>query len=424
MDTPAIIDLEDYLGLINRDSSVNADDAVSPLELESMRQSEGTWGITNESSQFDGRGRLNLTELSYNAHSNINGQQHEPCNQQIVLQLSSGQKVTIPAGELAAQLLAQTGSNQSMQPQLTLSGCHPYAVTNVSPQPLTVTQLLAQMAVQQQRQQQQLTTGALQFGVRNSTDSSTPVMPLHLSADGSQLYQAISGGQLSQQSSQPFILQHVSSVPTVTTMSWPPPILVGTQHLQQQQSAPTGFQQFQFVVKQENGVSNASSGPGMITVAPVQNCMAPSVTMLQHQTSSLPIPISLSSPLSSSSSVIGNGISVVQLVNGVCLGSDKIPISKITPSTKLFTGRTEKRTAHNEIEKRYRLSINDRIIELRKVISSADSKLNKSGVLRKTIEYIKFLQHTNSELKRENQALKLASDGQIGKLFENVCLIT
>jgi len=47
-------------------------------------------------------------------------------------------------------------------------------------------------------------------------------------------------------------------------------------------------------------------------------------------------------------------------------------------------------------------------------------QLNKSGVLRKTIEYIKFLQHSNSELKKENQALKLSSGGQIGKQVMDV----
>jgi len=116
-------------------------------------------------------------------------------------------------------------------------------------------------------------------------------------------------------------------------------------------------------------------------VAPVQNCLASSVAVLPHQISSVPVSLSSMSHLSSGSgvgSVVGNGISVVRLVNGVYQGGDKIPISKITASTKMFTGRTEKRTAHNEIEKRYRLSINDRIMELRNAISSADSKVTSS----------------------------------------------
>jgi len=156
----------------------------------------------------------------------------------------------MPAGELAAQLLAQTSASQSMQPQLPASGSLPYAISNVLPQPITVTQLLAQMAMQQQKQQQ-MNTAALQFSVSNSGASSTPMLPLRLSADGSQLFQTMSSGQLSQQCSQPIILRQVSSVdqaPTVTTVSWPPPIIVSTHHVQQQQSAPTGFQQYQVCV--------------------------------------------------------------------------------------------------------------------------------------------------------------------------------
>jgi len=38
-------------------------------------------------------------------------------------------------------------------------------------------------------------------------------------------------------------------------------------------------------------------------------------------------------------------------------------------------------------------------------------QLNKSGVLRKAIEYIKYLQSNNARLKRENLALKAASLG-------------
>ena len=41
-------------------------------------------------------------------------------------------------------------------------------------------------------------------------------------------------------------------------------------------------------------------------------------------------------------------------------------------------------------------------------------QLNKSGVLRKAIEYIRYLQTNNAKLKRENLALKAASAGQKG----------
>lgn len=58
-------------------------------------------------------------------------------------------------------------------------------------------------------------------------------------------------------------------------------------------------------------------------------------------------------------------------------------------------------------------------------------KLNKSGVLRKAIEYIKYLQTNNARLKRENLALKAASVGHKGSTgkstfvqFLYVCLCT
>lgn len=39
-------------------------------------------------------------------------------------------------------------------------------------------------------------------------------------------------------------------------------------------------------------------------------------------------------------------------------------------------------------------------------------QLNKSAILRKTIDYIKFLQNQNTKLKQENMALKMASRKQ------------
>ena len=41
-------------------------------------------------------------------------------------------------------------------------------------------------------------------------------------------------------------------------------------------------------------------------------------------------------------------------------------------------------------------------------------QLNKSGVLRKAIEYIRYLQAANTRLKQENLALKVASAGHKG----------
>jgi len=43
--------------------------------------------------------------------------------------------------------------------------------------------------------------------------------------------------------------------------------------------------------------------------------------------------------------------------------------------------RGEGRSAHNAIEKRYRLSINDKIVELRELIAGKDSKVGTSNTL-------------------------------------------
>ena len=42
-----------------------------------------------------------------------------------------------------------------------------------------------------------------------------------------------------------------------------------------------------------------------------------------------------------------------------------------------------RKPGHNAIEKRYRSSINDRIVELKNLVAGEESKLNKSLILRK-----------------------------------------
>ncbi|NXA62640.1 SRBP1 protein, partial [Mohoua ochrocephala] len=90
--------------------------------------------------------------------------------------------------------------------------------------------------------------------------------------------------------------------------------------------------------------------------------------------------------------------------------AEKLPINRLAPSGKpaLVQSRGEKRTAHNAIEKRYRSSINDKIVELKDLVVGTEAKLNKSAILRKAIEYIRFLQQSNQKLKQENLALKVA----------------
>ncbi|CAH2063297.1 unnamed protein product, partial [Iphiclides podalirius] len=90
----------------------------------------------------------------------------------------------------------------------------------------------------------------------------------------------------------------------------------------------------------------------------------------------------------------------------VVLDGDKIALNQ-APNLAVPKVKEVKRSAHNAIERRYRTSINDRIVELKNMLVGEEAKLNKSAILRKTIEYIKYLQNQNTRLKQENMALKL-----------------
>ncbi|XP_026987083.1 sterol regulatory element-binding protein 1 isoform X4 [Sagmatias obliquidens] len=92
--------------------------------------------------------------------------------------------------------------------------------------------------------------------------------------------------------------------------------------------------------------------------------------------------------------------------------ADKLPINRLAAGGKApgsAQSRGEKRTAHNAIEKRYRSSINDKIVELKDLVVGTEAKLNKSAVLRKAIDYIRFLQQGNQRLKQENLNLRTAA---------------
>ncbi|XP_069764184.1 sterol regulatory element-binding protein 2-like [Narcine bancroftii] len=139
-------------------------------------------------------------------------------------------------------------------------------------------------------------------------------------------------------------------------------------------------------------------------IAAVQN---PTITTLTTpmQTTTLQVPTLVSS----------NG--TILTTTPMLVGAEKVPIKQIAGNGKAPVEgpkEGEKRTTHNIIEKRYRSSINDKIIELKDLVMGTEAKMNKSGVLRKAIDYIKYLQQANHKLRQENMALKIANQKNKG----------
>ncbi|KAL0112766.1 hypothetical protein PUN28_012200 [Cardiocondyla obscurior] len=159
--------------------------------------------------------------------------------------------------------------------------------------------------------------------------------------------------------------------------------------------------------------------PNVVTLAPVtqQQLLLPAKLIKSEslvyskggQTiTSTPVPHQIHTLVNTTSgTVLTTGIPVV-------LDTDKVQINRLNTGTHVGVPRVRevKRSAHNAIERRYRTSINDKIIELKNIIVGVDAKLNKSAILRKTIDYIRYLQNTNAKLKAENMTLKMTAQRQ------------
>ncbi len=59
--------------------------------------------------------------------------------------------------------------------------------------------------------------------------------------------------------------------------------------------------------------------------------------------------------------------------------NEKVPINRISSSKNVTPPKGEKRSSHNAIEKRYRLSINDKIIELKNLVVGEEAKVNNEA---------------------------------------------
>uniref|UniRef100_A0A8C7UHN8 Sterol regulatory element-binding protein 2 n=1 Tax=Oncorhynchus mykiss TaxID=8022 RepID=A0A8C7UHN8_ONCMY len=189
---------------------------------------------------------------------------------------------------------------------------------------------------------------------------------------------------------QPMTIQHqrlLQTGQTIQTLSTAPTVHTMQQQVQQ---VPLLVHQPQ-ILKTENLVLTTLKPDGTQVLSTMQN---PGITTLTHpiQTQTLQVPTLMGS----------NILTTVPVMMG---GGDKLPIKQLSSGGVMKEG--ERRTTHNIIEKRYRSSINDKILELRDLVMGGDAKMHKSGVLRKAIDYIKYLQQVNHKLRQENLALKM-----------------
>ncbi|KTF97329.1 hypothetical protein cypCar_00036845 [Cyprinus carpio] len=169
------------------------------------------------------------------------------------------------------------------------------------------------------------------------------------------------------------------------------------------------------ILKADSLVLTTLKPDGTQVLSTVQN--TPGITTLTApiQTTSLQTLMS-SNILTTVPMVMGGGdkLPIKQLSSGTAHtgGGARVSMEQgvaVTAGTGGVVKEGEKRTTHNVIEKRYRSSINDKILELRDLVMGSDAKMHKSGVLRKAIDYIKYLQQVNHKLRQENLTLKMAN---------------
>ena len=192
------------------------------------------------------------------------------------------------------------------------------------------------------------------------------------------------------------IIQHI-------TVSEQDPIVSSVYNLPQQPqqvqlNQTTKFPSVETILQQKPIKNDATSTTNTTAYLAVKReSQSPSSTSIS------PIPYENSlSPLSSS-------INQSHLSSTSPNGKSMLNDCPNSPGSKLMLNAPpEKRTAHNAIERRYRSSINDKIIELKNIVVGENAKLNKSAVLRKAIEYIHYLQNMNDKLKQENMQLRLS----------------
>lgn len=173
-------------------------------------------------------------------------------------------------------------------------------------------------------------------------------------------------------------------------------------HHQQHQTSATAQnpQQPQVIIQANPAVMyTTANGTAILTshipvvLEPVNASNAGAAAMASSPITTTPLPAASSSSIYS--------ISPMSSPSHSSLDNSQMCLSRGPPKVKEV-----KRSAHNAIERRYRTSINDKITELKNMVVGEAAKLNKSAVLRKSVDKIRDLQRQNYELKMEVQRLQ------------------
>ena len=285
----------------------------------------------------------------------------------------------------------------------------------VIPQPASIKSLLTSSDVDQaalklqeqlnevkkQRQLQQLRQLILQQKQQQQQRQQPQATPVQVTANGQQrqlkliLQQPLNSSSSSVNAAQ--IAQIANSVQVTQSTN-----AINRVSQNQIQSPPA---QVQVVNSQPVQVSSqTSSAPNQINMQNLQQILLQSQVIKitgsntsPTATNTMPTTVTLSNPTTLTPAASPNSIPSVSsspvqtLVTSIpvrVMEGDKVPIDRLT-STPKNKNKGEKRTSHNAIEKRYRLSINDKIVELKNLVAGEEAKV------RRTLHLLLFKLYTN-----------------------------
>ncbi|XP_035254777.1 sterol regulatory element-binding protein 2 isoform X1 [Anguilla anguilla] len=225
---------------------------------------------------------------------------------------------------------------------------------------------------------------------------------------------------------QPMTIQHqrvlTPAGQTIQTLSTPSAVHTVSPQMQQVQQVLVHQPQ---ILKTDSLVLTTLKPDGTQVLSTMQNPASITTLTTPIQTTALQVPTLMGGNILTTVPVMmggGDKLPIKQLSSGVShsMGNSRAGLDQglgvgMGPGTGMKEG--ERRTTHNIIEKRYRSSINDKILELRDLVMGNDAKMHKSGVLRKAIDYIKYLQQVNHKLRQENLTLKMSNQKN-----KSVCL--